>query len=122
MEQLYDISELELKALRGTPLMEGEASALRADLSLRLMKKQSFDFGELDGHMNFGLEASALKERNERWAKNGPKCPTPKPFPYDRSPASIILCGPLYDGKRGVERMLDSFRFKLEQVKETGVL
>lgn len=125
--KLRDIQEeMKRRVNLGMPLTEHEALEIQEFLSTKMMmERPGFDFGETETVLHGGrLEETALMERNRRWAAMGPKRPEPKTFDQvcDKSPASITLCGPLYEGRRGIERMLDKFRAKLAEVRETGKL
>lgn len=137
MESAYDFNELSRRVKRGSPLSEGEASALTEHLSIKMMAKQSFDFGEIEGRLQPGrLEELALRDRNAKWAKKGPSNSggfvQAGPFGSgllrldDCRPAASLpqYMGPFFSDKdgRGVTRMLDKFRAKLAEIKETGRL
>ncbi|MCX5827671.1 MAG: hypothetical protein NTV58_06685 [Deltaproteobacteria bacterium] len=122
METLHNFKELQEKVMLGTSITGAEASALTEHLSIQMaMKRPAFDFAEIEGKLNCGrLEELALMEQNRRFEKNGPRRPGPAPFPYDHSPA---YTGPyLASGKGGHERMMDKFRAKLAEIRETGVV
>ena len=133
--EAYNMDELKGKVKRGTPLTDGEANALKEYLSIDIMSKQSFDFGEIEGRFNgCNFEEMALRERNARWAKNAPSnaggyvlfgnslfrhddC---KPAPASSQP----FMGPFLTDKDGggVKRMLNKFFTRLAELKETGKL
>jgi|GEM_PF-5786641 len=133
----YDFEELTRKAKRGLALSEGEASALQGHRAIKLAAKQSFDFGEIEGRLQAGrLEELTLRDRNARWAKKGPSNSggfvQAGPFGSgllrldDCKPATshITFMGPFFgdsDGL-GITRMLNKFRAKLAEIKETGRL
>lgn len=133
----YDFDELTRKAKRGLALSEGEVSALQGHRAIKLAAKQSFDFGEIEGRLGAGrMEELALRDRNARWAKKGPSNSggfiQAGPFGSgllrldDCRPAvsSPQYMGPFFGDKdgRGVKRMLNKFRAKLSEIKETGRL
>jgi hypothetical protein len=82
------------------------------------------------------LEEITLRDRNAKWAKKGPSNSggfvQAGPFGSgllrlaDCKPAAshITFMGPFFSDKdgRGVTRMLDKFRAKLAEIKETGRL
>ena len=130
----YDFDELTRKAKRGLPLNENEITALQGHRSIKLASKQQFDFAEIEGRLQAGrLEELALRDRNKRWEKNRPS--NSGGFIQagafggllrldDCRPAfsNITFTGPFFgdsDGL-GVKRMLNKFRVKLAEIKETG--
>ena len=116
------------RSAKGNKLSEGELGELeRLSYLEALENRPAVDFAEVEASMGFGLDAAAIRDRNARWSSLGPKQPQArKPFfsdaPIPQPPESITLCGPLYRGRRGIERMLDAFRSKLSEVMETGRL
>jgi len=119
---------LRQKAIDGVRLSEAEIATFeRIEAAEEMMNRPAVDFAEVEASMGFGLDAAAIRDRNARWSSLGPKQPQArKPFfsdaPIPQPPESITLCGPLYRGRRGIERMLDAFRSKLSEVMETGRL
>lgn len=126
MERVYDFEKLKAKMVMGDSLTPEEAVALTEHLSMQKMASRSFDFAEIEERQGAGIERNALCARNAEWASHRPKQPAErKPFFADdlpNAPTSIIPCGPAFDGRRGIERMLEKFKAKLAEIREMGRL
>ncbi len=123
------IKELGRRVELGQRLTDLEIEDLREHHGTQLMlTRPGIDFAETETYLHGGnLQRDALVSANARAARFRRQQPqAPKPFfsdsPIPQPPASVIPCGPLYQGKRGIERMLDTFRSKLSEVIETGRL
>lgn len=118
---------LRQKAIDGVRLSEAEIATFeRIEAAEEMMNRPAVDFAEVEARMGAGIERNALCARNAKWASHGPKQPAErKPFFADdlpNAPTSIIPCGPAFDGRRGIERMLEKFKAKLAEIRETGRL